>query len=64
MPTAATRLKQAGYQTAAFVGAFPVHSRFGLNAGFDLYDDHFGETRAPVIFGWISASHQIKSRPR
>ena len=30
---------------AAFVGAFPLHSRFGLNQGFDVYDDHFGETR-------------------
>ncbi len=48
--TLATRLKQAGYQTAAFVGGFPVHSRFGLNLGFDLYDDHFGETGAPTEF--------------
>ena len=48
--TAATLLKQAGYATAAFVGAFPVHSRFGLNQGFDVYDDRFGETRAPTEF--------------
>src|SRR5712691_8241146 len=45
--TLATRLKQGGYATAAFVGAYPVHSRFGLNPGFDLYDERFGETRAP-----------------
>jgi arylsulfatase A-like enzyme/tetratricopeptide (TPR) repeat protein len=48
--TAATLLKDAGYDTAAFVGAYPVHSRFGLNRGFDLYDDRFGETRAPTEF--------------
>jgi arylsulfatase A-like enzyme/Flp pilus assembly protein TadD len=48
--TAATLLKGAGYATAAFVGAFPVHSRFGLNQGFDLYDDKFGETHAPTEF--------------
>jgi arylsulfatase A-like enzyme/Tfp pilus assembly protein PilF len=48
--TAATLLKRAGYATAAFVGAFPVHSRFGLNQGFDVYDDRFGETRAPTEF--------------
>jgi len=48
--TAATMLKAAGYATAAFVGAFPVHSRFGLNQGFDVYDDRFGETRAPTEF--------------
>ena len=48
--TAATLLKKAGYDTAAFVAAFPVHSRFGLNEGFDVYDDRFGETRAPTEF--------------
>jgi arylsulfatase A-like enzyme/tetratricopeptide (TPR) repeat protein len=48
--TAATLLKSAGYSTGAFVGAFPLHSRFGLNAGFDVYDDRFGETRDPTEF--------------
>ncbi len=48
--TAATLLKKAGYATGAFVAAFPLHSRFGLNAGFDVYDDRFGETRAPTDF--------------
>src|SRR5580765_4487341 len=48
--TAATLLKHAGYATAAFVGAFPLHSRFGLTNGFDVYDDRFGETRAPTEF--------------
>jgi arylsulfatase A-like enzyme/tetratricopeptide (TPR) repeat protein len=48
--TLATLLKQEGYATAAFVSAFPVHSRFGLNQGFDVYDDRFGETRAPTEF--------------
>jgi arylsulfatase A-like enzyme/Flp pilus assembly protein TadD len=48
--TAAGLLKKAGYDTAAFVGAFPLHSRYGLNAGFDVYDDRFGETRAPTEF--------------
>src|SRR5437899_12282558 len=43
--TAATMLKQAGYATAAFVAGFPLHSRFGLNQGFDLYDDRFGDTQ-------------------
>jgi arylsulfatase A-like enzyme len=48
--TLATILKGAGYSTGAFVGAFPLHSRYGLNAGFDVYDDRFGETRAPTEF--------------
>jgi len=38
-PTLAGELKRAGYRTAAFVGAFVLDARFGLNAGFDLYDD-------------------------
>ena len=48
--TAATLFKQAGYATAAFVAAFPLHSRFGLNQGFEVYDDRFGDTRAPDDF--------------
>ena len=48
--TIATMLKHADYATGAFVGAFPLHSRFGLNQGFDVYDDRFGETRAPTEF--------------
>jgi arylsulfatase A-like enzyme/Tfp pilus assembly protein PilF len=48
--TLATLTKRAGYRTAAFVAAFPLHSRYGLNQGFDVYDDTFGETRAPTEF--------------
>jgi arylsulfatase A-like enzyme/Flp pilus assembly protein TadD len=41
VPTLATWLRRAGYATGAFVGAFPLDSRFGLGAGFDRYDDAF-----------------------
>ncbi len=41
-PTLASTLKAAGYRTAAFVGAFVLDARFGLNAGFDVYDDRYG----------------------
>ncbi len=37
--TVASALKPAGYQTAAFVGAFVLDRRFGLARGFDTYDD-------------------------
>ncbi|HKR66561.1 MAG TPA: sulfatase-like hydrolase/transferase, partial [Thermoanaerobaculia bacterium] len=37
--TLATLLSQKGYRTAAFTGAFVLDHRFGLNRGFDLYDD-------------------------
>jgi arylsulfatase A-like enzyme len=39
--TLAEVLKKAGYETAAFVSAFPLKGRFGMAQGFDLYDDDF-----------------------
>ena len=39
LPTAATVLAGAGFATGAFVAAFPLDSRFGLDRGFDVYDD-------------------------
>ncbi|MBN2206849.1 MAG: sulfatase, partial [Candidatus Aminicenantes bacterium] len=46
MLTLAEHLKAEGYATAAFVGAYPLDSRFGLDQGFDLYDDDFGSQSA------------------
>jgi arylsulfatase A-like enzyme/Tfp pilus assembly protein PilF len=43
LPTLATVLKSTGYRTGAFVGAFVLDARFGLNRGFDVYDDRYGE---------------------
>lgn len=37
--TLAAQLKRAGYQTGAVVGAFVLDRRFGLEPGFDDYDD-------------------------
>lgn len=65
-PTLATSLKAAGYRTAAFVGAFVLDARFGLNRGFDVYDDRMraadieevAERRAEDVlnpaFQWIN----------
>ncbi|MCP6768670.1 hypothetical protein NL529_27905, partial [Klebsiella pneumoniae] len=39
IPTAATRLKALGYTTGAFVGAYVLDSRYGLNHDFDVYDE-------------------------
>jgi tetratricopeptide (TPR) repeat protein len=38
-PTVAQLLKDNGYDTAAFVGAFVLDRRFGLAQGFDFYED-------------------------
>jgi choline-sulfatase len=39
VPTLAATLAAAGFTTAAFVGAFPLDKRFGVNRGFAVYDD-------------------------
>lgn len=67
--TLAEHLKSYGYATGAFVGAYPLDSRYGLNQGFDVYDDDYGsnklgersyvERKAEVVvsraLGWLEA---------
>jgi arylsulfatase A-like enzyme/Flp pilus assembly protein TadD len=48
----AEHLKKGGYATGAFVGAFPLDSRFGLTQGFDVYDDNYG-TRLDQEFSYV-----------
>jgi len=45
--TLAAMLRAEGFATGAFVGAFPLDSRFGLDNGFDVYDDRFGHAEGP-----------------
>ncbi len=57
--TLAEYLKEHNYSTGAFIGAYPLHSKFGLNQGFDTYDDEIehlpfedfmsGERRGEVV---------------
>lgn len=63
--TLAEILKNNGFLTAAFVSSFTVDSRFGLDQGFDVYDDEFrpgqafkslnAERRAEEVFKAFSA---------
>jgi arylsulfatase A-like enzyme/Tfp pilus assembly protein PilF len=39
VPTISTLTRKAGFETAAFVGASVLHRRYGLNAGFSVYND-------------------------
>ncbi|MFN2634817.1 MAG: sulfatase-like hydrolase/transferase [Thermoanaerobaculia bacterium] len=41
VPTLGTLLHDRGYATGAFIGAFPLDSRFGLSRGFDVYDQAY-----------------------
>ncbi len=43
--TLAETLRERGYRTAAYVGAFPLDRRFGLDQGFAVYDDEMKSER-------------------
>ncbi|MCK4835902.1 MAG: sulfatase-like hydrolase/transferase [Candidatus Aminicenantes bacterium] len=65
-------LKERHFSTSAFIGAFPLDSRFGLAQGFDVYDDDYGthnsldfffverkaETVIKLAVDWISRQHR------
>jgi arylsulfatase A-like enzyme/Tfp pilus assembly protein PilF len=70
LPTLATRLRDEGYATGAFVGAYVLDRRFGLARGFDTYGDRIeraafgrseleserrGEAVAAEAAGWLVA---------
>jgi len=52
--TLAAHLKGQGYDTAAFVGAFVLDSRFGLDRGFDLYDDDVEGGEDQGVSGFVA----------
>jgi choline-sulfatase len=41
VPTVADTVRRRGYQTAAFIGGYPLTASSGLGRGFDRYDDEF-----------------------
>lgn len=51
--TLAEVLKQHGYTTAAFIGGFPLDSRFKVNQGFDIYDSDFSSSVKKKKRKWI-----------
>ena len=61
--TLALRLKSRSYETAAFVGAFVLDARFGLDRGFDRYDDYYGEKRAFASFTELERNAEAVLRP-
>ncbi|HEY7817757.1 MAG TPA: sulfatase-like hydrolase/transferase [Vicinamibacteria bacterium] len=52
--TLAEHLKSHGYGSGAFVGAFVLDSRFGLDRGFDRYDDVIDEGAKSVDSGFVT----------
>jgi arylsulfatase A-like enzyme len=51
------RLRQAGFATGAFVGAYVLDAAFGLAQGFDVYDDRMtGERSGSIGYAERSAA--------
>jgi arylsulfatase A-like enzyme/tetratricopeptide (TPR) repeat protein len=44
-------LKKQGYDTAAFIAAVVLDSQFGLDRGFDTYDDDLSQSKSAGHFG-------------
>jgi arylsulfatase A-like enzyme/Tfp pilus assembly protein PilF len=72
--TLAEQMKKNGYQTFAVIGSFVLLGKFGLNQGFDLYDDtlnshvmynnYDSEIPASMVYSkfqqWFTKNHQQK----
>ena len=55
IPTLATLTKDAGFETAAFVGAAVLNRHFGLHRGFDHYGDNLNEKRDAKLLPGVVA---------
>ena len=56
-------LKQNGFKSAAFIGAFVLDSRYGLDQGFDHYDDYLEKdpNHTFMVYNERTAGEVIKS---
>jgi arylsulfatase A-like enzyme/Flp pilus assembly protein TadD len=66
--TLAERLKGRGYHTAAFVSGYPLDSAFGLDRGFDVYDDALtaaseGDLERPAAATVAAAAAWVRTAP-
>ncbi len=61
--TIAEKLKEHGYVTGAFVSAFPLDSDFGLDQGFDSYDDEYAD-RNEFFFSRVAKFYTLSGLMR
>src|SRR5262245_53699638 len=76
--TAAEDFKRAGYRTAAFVSGFSLDRRFGMDRGFETYDDHlprgndrrrtpyverFADATTSAAVRWLARPAEVPPRP-
>jgi len=48
--TLAEVLKEQGYKTAAIIASYVLNAKFGLNQGFDSYNEFKDDSYAPTVF--------------
>lgn len=64
LETLATRARAAGYRTGAFLSAAALDSAYGLDRGFEVYDDDLGEKHGAAALlerrGGITTSHALE----
>jgi arylsulfatase A-like enzyme len=48
VPVLSDRLRRRGYRTGAFLGSFVLDRKFGLDRGFEVYDDQMEEAHGPT----------------
>jgi choline-sulfatase len=53
IPTLASQAREAGFETAAFVGSATLSRSYGLNRGFETYNDDMGGTRETGLWPGI-----------
>lgn len=58
VPTLAAELQAAGWRTGAFVGARVLARESGIGAGFDRYDDRWGDDRWSWLWHTAPASRE------
>ncbi|MBW3563302.1 MAG: sulfatase-like hydrolase/transferase [Acidobacteria bacterium] len=61
--TIAAMLLEKGYVSGAFVAAFPLDARYGLNQGFETYDDQYREGSFAHQFVMAQRSAEEVLRP-
>jgi len=64
LPTLAEILRQNGYRTAAFVSSFVLDSMWGLNRGFEVYDDEVVSERGADFGPFLPERHGDRTMDR
>jgi len=63
VPTVAEVFKEKGYRTGAFIASYVLDSHYGLNQGFDVYNDEMTTARMDVQPGhWQEPANVVADR--